>query len=113
MTGSCIFCKIAAKEIPSDIVFENADVIAFKDLSPQAPTHILIIPKTHISTTEDINDSNSNIAGRMIFAASEIAKGLKLEGYRLVFNCNEIAGQTVFHVHCHLLGGRNFGWPPG
>ncbi|MBZ0204070.1 MAG: histidine triad nucleotide-binding protein [Ignavibacteria bacterium] len=110
---SCIFCKIAKKEIPSEIVLEKDEVIAFKDLSPQAPFHILIIPKLHIKSTQDISDANSSIAGKLILAASEIAKDLKLEGYRLVFNCNEIAGQTVFHLHCHLLGGRRFAWPPG
>ncbi len=110
---NCLFCKIVNKEIPSSIVFENDEIIAFKDISPQAPTHILIIPKIHIKSTDEITESNSHIAGKLISTASKIAKDLKLEGYRLVFNCNEIAGQTVFHLHCHLLGGRTMNWPPG
>ncbi len=110
---NCLFCKIVRKEIPSEIVFENDEIIAFKDISPQAPVHFLIIPKTHINSPMDIDSSNSNSAGKLISAAAEIAKKMKLDGYRLVFNCNEIAGQTVFHLHCHLLAGRAMNWPPG
>lgn len=110
---NCLFCKIINRQIPSDIVFENDEILAFNDISPQAPVHILIIPKSHIDSPQFINDSNSNTAGKIIAAASKIAKDLKLEGYRLVFNCNESAGQTVFHIHCHLLGGRPMNWPPG
>ncbi len=110
---NCLFCKIVNKEIPSGIVFEDDDVLAFNDISPQAPAHILIIPKNHISTLEDIDENNSALAGKLIYTASKIAKDLKLEGYRLVLNCNEIAGQSVFHIHCHLLGGRAMDWPPG
>ncbi len=110
---NCLFCKIVRKEIPSEIVFENDEIIAFKDISPQAPVHFLIIPKLHISSPIDIEASNSNSAGKLIAAAAEIAKKMKLDGYRLVFNCNEIAGQTVFHLHCHLLAGRVMNWPPG
>lgn len=95
------------------MVYEADDIIAFNDISPAAPTHILIIPKEHIPSTEYITAENSAIAGKMIAAASQIAKELKLEGYRLVFNCNEIAGQSVFHLHCHLLSGRQMNWPPG
>ena len=109
----CLFCKIVNKEIPADRVFEDEEVLAFRDISPQAPSHIVIIPKQHIRSTAEIDDSNQLLAGKIIAAASNIAKKLNLEGYRLVFNCNEIAGQTVFHLHCHLLGGRKFGWPPG
>ena len=111
--NDCIFCKIAAKEIPSKIVFENEELVAFHDISPQAPVHIIIIPRTHIETLEKLNDENYDITGKLILAASKIAKDLKLEGYRLVLNCNEIAGQSVFHIHCHLLGGRPMHWPPG
>ncbi len=110
---NCLFCKIAEKKIPAEIVFENEELAAFKDISPQAPVHILIIPKVHISTPADINEANSAIAGKIIAAASEVAKQNKLEGYRLVFNCNESAGQSVFHLHAHLLGGRAMNWPPG
>jgi len=111
--SDCIFCKIAGKEIPAKIAYEDDDVFAFYDLSPQAPVHILIIPKRHISSTDELNDSNFDIAGKVIHTASKIAKDLKLDGYRLVLNCNEIAGQSVFHLHCHLLGGRQMHWPPG
>jgi len=109
----CLFCKIINKEIPASIIYETDDVTAFNDIAPQAPTHILIVPKQHIKSTEYITEQNSGIAGRLVAAASKIAKDLNLEGYRLVFNCNEIAGQTVFHLHCHLLGGRAMKWPPG
>lgn len=108
-----MFCKIASKQIPASIVYENDDVLAFDDISPQAPTHILIVPKIHIKSTEDITDENSGVAGKMVAAAAKIARDLNLEGYRLVFNTNEIAGQSVFHLHCHLLGGRPMRWPPG
>ena len=110
---NCLFCKIVNKQIPSEIVYEDDSTLAFNDISPQAPTHIVVIPKKHIKSTEEINENNNSIAGKLISAASKIAKDLNLEGYRLVFNCNEIAGQTVFHLHCHLLGGRTMNWPPG
>lgn len=110
---NCLFCKIANKEIPSSVVYENDDVLAFNDISPQAPVHILIIPKIHISTPADINFENNIIAGRLVEAAAVIAKSRELDGYRLVMNCNEIAGQSVFHIHCHLLAGRAMNWPPG
>lgn len=110
---SCLFCRIVKKEIPSAIVYEDDDTLAFKDISPQAPVHLLIIPKKHIKSTEEIDENNNLIAGKLISTSSKIAKDLKLDGYRLVFNCNEIAGQTVFHLHCHLLGGRAMKWPPG
>ncbi len=110
---NCLFCKIIRKEISSEIVFENDEILAFRDIIPQAPVHILIIPKVHINTPSDINDSNSIVAGKLISTAAEIAKKLSIDGYRLVFNCNDIAGQTVFHLHCHLLAGRVMNWPPG
>ena len=110
---NCLFCRIVDRKIPAEIVYETEDILAFKDIVPQAPAHILIIPKTHIKSTEEITESNFKIPGKLILTASKIAKDLNLEGYRLVFNCNEIAGQTVFHLHCHLLGGRHFNWPPG
>jgi histidine triad (HIT) family protein len=110
---NCIFCKIVKREIPSAIVYEDEIIMAFRDISPQAPHHILIIPKIHITSLEEINDTNEYIAGRIISRAAAIAKELKLDGYRLVINTNESAGQTVFHLHCHLLGGRQMKWPPG
>ncbi|MEO8513186.1 MAG: histidine triad nucleotide-binding protein [Ignavibacteria bacterium] len=110
---NCLFCKIVRKEIPSEIVYENDEIIAFKDISPKAPVHLLIIPKIHIDSPMDIDASNSKTAGSLIAAAAELAKEMSLDGYRLVFNCNEIAGQTVFHLHCHLLSGRAMNWPPG
>jgi histidine triad (HIT) family protein len=109
----CIFCKIAKGEIPAKLVYEDDEIIAFNDISPQAPVHILFIPRKHIPTTEHLDDINFNIAGKLIYAASKTAKQLKLDGYRLVMNCNEIAGQTVFHIHCHMLAGREMLWPPG
>lgn len=110
---NCLFCKIIRKEIPASIIYENEDVIAFNDINPQAPVHILIIPKEHISSPYEINENNSALSGKLIEAAAVIAKNKDLEGYRLVFNCNEIAGQTVFHIHAHMLGGRVLNWPPG
>lgn len=109
----CLFCKIVKKEIPSQSVYEDEEVLAFRDISPQAPEHIVIIPKQHIRSTAELDESSLLIAGKIVLAASKIAKELRLDGYRLVFNCNEIAGQTVFHLHCHLLGGRKMSWPPG
>ncbi len=111
--NDCIFCKIVNRQIPSEVVYEDDEVSAFNDISPQAPVHILFIPKKHIISTEHLDDSNYDIAGKLVLAASKKAKELKLEGYRLVMNCNEIAGQSVFHLHCHLLAGRPMSWPPG
>ncbi|RPI18055.1 MAG: histidine triad nucleotide-binding protein [Ignavibacteriae bacterium] len=110
---NCIFCKIARGEIPAKIVKETDELVAFNDLSPQAPHHVLIIPKQHISTLAEINENNYELMGKIVLTASEIAKELNLEGYRIVANCNEIAGQSVFHIHFHLLGGRQMHWPPG
>jgi histidine triad (HIT) family protein len=110
-----LFLKIIKREIPADIVYETEKVLAFKDVNPQAPIHILIIPKTHIRTVNDIEPENAGLIGDLYLAAKEIARkeGLADDGYRLVMNCNEAAGQTVFHIHLHLLGGRAFSWPPG
>ncbi|MDZ7723139.1 MAG: histidine triad nucleotide-binding protein [candidate division KSB1 bacterium] len=111
---SCLFCDIIEKKIPADIVYEDKQVLAFRDISPQAPTHILIIPKKHIATTNDLAEPDAELIGRVILAAKDLAKQQGLEnGYRLVFNCNKDAGQAVFHIHCHLLGGRRMQWPPG
>lgn len=111
----CIFCKIAAGNIPANIVFQNDDVLAFRDLNPQAPTHILVIPKKHIATTNDITPADESLIGKMLLAAKQVAKdeGIADSGYRTVMNCNRGAGQTVFHIHLHVLGGRPMSWPPG
>ncbi len=110
-----IFTKIIKREIPAEIVFENDDVLAFKDINPSAPIHILIIPKKQIATINDIEDSDAELMGKIILAAKQIAKdnNIDKDGYRLVFNCNENGGQTVFHIHCHLIGGRKLAWPAG
>ena len=112
---NCLFCKIIAKEIPSKIVYEDEHVLAFEDLTPQAPVHILIVPKKHISTSLDIQEEDNELIGRMYRAANAIAeeKGIAERGFRTVMNCNREAGQTVFHIHLHLLGGRPMHWPPG
>jgi len=111
----CIFCKIAAGEIPADKIYEDDTVVAFRDLSPQAPTHVLVIPRKHIATLNDLQPEDEAILGRMYGAAREIAvrEGVAEPGYRTVVNCNEAGGQAVFHIHLHLLGGRMMHWPPG
>ncbi len=113
--SDCIFCKIASGEINASIVYQDDDVVAFNDLNPQAPTHVLVIPRKHVSRISELEEADAALAGRLILAANQIARDLGFveEGYRLVLNCNEGAGQSVWHVHLHLLGGRTFGWPPG
>jgi len=113
---STIFSKIISKEIPADIVYETDNILAFKDINPQAPVHVLIIPKIEIPRVADIIVSeHSQLMGEMIDAANKIAKdyGIDEEGYRLVFNCGDNGGQEVYHLHLHLLGGRKMKWPPG
>ena len=113
----CLFCKIRDGEIPSEKVFENDDIIAFRDVNPQAPTHILIIPNKHIPTVNDLEDEDAAVLGEMMLAAQDIAnyEGIAEDGYRLVINCNAGAGQAVYHIHMHLLGGRamTLSWLPG
>lgn len=113
--SDCIFCKIAAGEIPADFVYQDDHVVAFRDITPQAPTHILVIPRRHVPTLLDTGPETAPLLGRMQHAAVEIARqeGLDRRGFRLVTNCLEEAGQSVFHLHLHLLGGRRLGWPPG
>jgi len=113
--SDCLFCKILAGDIPADIIYESDTAIAFRDINPQAPTHVLIIPRKHISTINEITADDQAIVGSLYSAAQDIAaaEGFADEGYRVVMNCNEGAGQTVFHIHLHLLGGRAFSWPPG
>ena len=112
---SCLFCKIINNEIPANIVFNNAEFIGFHDINPQAPTHILVIPKQHIESMNAIDEDNAQMLGRMMHVASQIAKqeGLSDNGYRLVLNTNDDGGQTVKHLHAHILGGRRLTWPPG
>ena len=112
---SCLFCKIIEGEIPANIVYQDEDVLAFHDINPQAPTHILCIPKKHISTANDISEEDTEVAGKLMTTASQLARqlGFAEDGYRLTMNCNGHGGQTVFHIHLHLLGGRPFSWPPG
>ena len=110
----CIFCRIANGEIPSKKAYEDDKVLAFYDLEPQAPVHILIIPKDHISSCAEINESNSDVVARIFEVASKLGKDLGLEnGYRIVNNCGADGGQTVHHLHFHFMGGRQFGWPAG
>jgi histidine triad (HIT) family protein len=112
---SCLFCRIVAGEIPAKRVYEDEELLAFEDIKPEAPTHVLIIPKRHVATLNDLQQIDDSMIGAMVRRASTIAKerGLDSEGYRTVFNTNGHAGQTVFHIHLHLLAGRRFGWPPG
>lgn len=110
----CIFCKIASGEIPSTKAYEDDTVIAFNDLEPQAPVHVLIIPKKHITSMAEINEENSAVVAHIFEVAAKIAKEKGLDdGFRVVSNCGESAGQTVKHLHFHLMGGRDFGWPAG
>jgi len=111
----CLFCRIATGEITAKKVYEDDEVVAFNDINPQAPTHILVVPRKHIATLDEMTDADNAIVGNVLLRAAQIARDLKLpsDGYRVVVNTGEAAGQTVFHIHFHLLGGRNFGWPPG
>jgi histidine triad (HIT) family protein len=112
---ACLFCKIIAREIPASVVYEDAAVLAFNDINPQAPTHVLVIPKRHIATLNDLEPGDDQIVGELVRRAAAIAKerGISQAGFRTVFNTNRDAGQTVFHIHLHLLGGRPMQWPPG
>jgi histidine triad (HIT) family protein len=112
---NCLFCRIVAGEIPASTVYEDADLLAFKDINPQAPLHVLIVPKRHVATLNDLVVDDDRVLGAMVRRAAAIAEdeGYSGSGYRVVLNCNAHAGQTVFHVHLHVLGGRAMGWPPG
>jgi len=111
----CLFCKIINGDIPTDIVYQNDDVLGFKDVNSQAPTHILFIPKKHIATVNDLEEKDAEVIGQLYLAAKKVAAdaGFADEGYRLVMNCNKGAGQTIFHIHLHMLAERSFSWPPG
>ncbi|MBU0518597.1 histidine triad nucleotide-binding protein [bacterium] len=111
----CIFCKIKAGEIPAQIVYRDDEIIAFRDINPKAPSHLLVIPNRHIETLADLKEEDTNMIGRLVLVANQIAseEGFSENGYRLVMNCREHGGQEVYHLHLHLLGGRQMMWPPG
>ncbi|MBN1684684.1 MAG: histidine triad nucleotide-binding protein [Gammaproteobacteria bacterium] len=111
----CIFCKIINKEIPAKIIYEDDRVVAFDDIEPQAPVHVLIIPKEHVATLNDLTEEHTELVGYMTQVAKKLAKelGIDEKGYRVLMNCNRQGGQAVYHIHLHLLGGRQMHWPPG
>ena len=111
----CIFCEIAAKKLPARIIYEDEHAVAFEDINPKAPVHALVIPKKHISTNLDIAQNDNMLIGHLFQIANQIARdqGIADRGFRLVMNCNADSGQTVFHIHLHILGGRFMSWPPG
>lgn len=111
--NECLFCKILRKEIPAKLVYEDAHSVAFRDINPQAPTHILIVPLRHIEKNADLKEADREAVGHLHWVASEVARKEGLKDYRLVLNNGSGAGQSVWHLHLHLLGGRNLGWPPG
>ena len=110
---SCLFCRIVRKEIPAKIAFEDERVLAFHDVAPKAPTHVLVIPKTHVARLSDASGDHAALLGPCLVALTEVARALSLDSYRVVINDGAEAGQSVFHLHLHLLGGRAFAWPPG
>ena len=112
---NCLFCKMISGEITPDTVYENDQILAFRDINPQAPVHVLIVPKKHIATINDLEPEHAQLVGGLYLAAKQIAvdEGQAADGYRTVMNCNARAGQTVFHIHLHLLAGRDLSWPPG
>lgn len=113
--SNCLFCRLIRREIPSSIVYEDYRILAFNDIEPRAPTHVLIVPKRHIDSVSVLTEADDELVGAMLRVAAGIARerGIAEGGYRTVFNTNRDAGQTVFHLHLHLLGGRSLGWPPG
>lgn len=113
--NDCLFCKMVAGEIKPDTVYEDDEVLAFRDINPQAPTHVLVIPKTHIATPNDLQAEHTALVGKLYLVAQKVAEsdGIAARGYRTVMNCNREAGQSVFHIHLHVLGGRPMHWPPG
>ena len=112
---NCLFCKIASGDIPATILYQDDLVVAFDDINPQAPIHKIIIPRKHIATLNDVTNQETSLVGHMLHTASNLAKQLNIaeKGFRVLMNCNSNGGQTVFHIHAHLLGGRQMTWPPG
>lgn len=115
MSADCLFCKMVSGTIKPDTVYEDTEILGFKDINPQAPVHVLVIPKKHIATVNDLSPEHAALAGKLVLTAAKIAgeMGVALSGYRTVMNCNADGGQSVFHIHLHLLGGRSMHWPPG
>jgi histidine triad (HIT) family protein len=115
MPQSCLFCRVTAREVPATILHEDEDVVVIQDINPQAPLHALVIPRKHISTLNDLAEADDALVGAMFRRAAALAaeRGFADRGYRTVFNCNREAGQSVYHIHLHVLGGRPLGWPPG
>ena len=113
--SDCLFCKILAGDVPAELVYESDEAIAFRDISPRAPTHVLIIPRQHIETINNLGPGDAALIGNLFLVAKQVARdeGISDNGYRVVMNCNADAGQTVFHLHLHMLGGRELNWPPG
>jgi len=113
--SDCLFCKIIAREVPGSIVYEDERVLAFNDINPQAPTHVRIVPKRHVASLSDLTEDDDEMVGELVRRAAAIAgdRGIAAGGYRTVFNTNRDAGQTIFHIHLHLIGGRRLQWPPG
>lgn len=111
----CLFCRIAAKQIPSTTVYEDEQLYAFRDINPQAPVHVLVIPKKHIPSLAEAQEEEAELLGRLLLLCAQLARqeGIEQAGYRVVLNTNREAGQSVFHLHAHVLGGRYMGWPPG
>ncbi len=114
-SSDCLFCKILAGDVPAEMVYESNEAIAFRDINPKAPSHVLIIPRQHIETINDLGPGDAALVGNLFLVARQVAKdeGIADNGYRVVMNCNADAGQTVFHLHLHMLGGRLLDWPPG
>ncbi|BAU49876.1 zinc-binding protein [Sulfurifustis variabilis] len=115
MAQNCLFCRMVSGEIRPDVVYQDDEVLAFRDINPQAPVHVLVIPKRHISTLNDLEPGDATLVGKLFLAAQRVARqgGVAESGYRTVMNCNADAGQSVFHLHLHVLGGRVMAWPPG
>jgi histidine triad (HIT) family protein len=112
--SDCLFCRIVAGKIPSEKVHEDNDVVAFHDVNPQAPVHVLVIPRRHVASLDEAAGEDGELLGKLLLTVRQLARDLEIaEGYRVVTNCGAAAGQSVFHIHFHLLGGRPMGWPPG
>jgi histidine triad (HIT) family protein len=113
MSDNCLFCKIVKGEIPADKLYEDDDILAFRDIAPQAPTHFLVVPRKHIGGPSEVGPDDERLTGKLIRMAGEIARREGIDEYRLVMNNGPTAGQTVFHIHLHVMGGRSMSWPPG